>query len=125
MRGARRGGVGLGAVIVLVIVQLAVVGAVVCGGHDQGLTARRLDSARALYAAEAGANMAMRELMLNADEDGDGVVGSVSDDDDDSSDPALGLARFVVTKSEGGGVTTIVSTGRSGAARRSIQVVLN
>ena len=33
---------------------------------------------QAFYAAEAGMNMAIREMMVGRDEDGDGVIGAVS-----------------------------------------------
>ena len=72
-------------------------------------------------------NMSIRELMVPADEDSDGGIGSNSDDSDDGTDPAIGNARFVVTAAANTpavGQTTLTSEGRSGEARRRLQAVL-
>ncbi len=98
-----------------------VIGVVLGGARDQDLTIRRLDSVRAFYAAEAGMNMAIREMMLDEDEDGDGEIGTISDDSSDASDPLLGGARVVVTRDVVDGTTTLTSKGRSGLARRHLE----
>ena len=74
-----------------------------------------------------GMNMSIREMMNDADEDGDGAVGTVSDDDDDGTDPGVGNARLVVTAATdtpAAGQTTLTSAGRSGDARRTIDSIL-
>lgn len=119
----RRGTAAVAMIIVLVVLQLVVVGLVNGGAREQDLTTKRLDTVRAVYAAEAGINMAIRELMNNADEDGDGAVGSISSDGNSGNDPALGVARFTVTRTVAGGQTTLLSAGRCGDARRSISAV--
>ena len=92
----RRGTVLVAVLIAMVVVQLAVVGAVLGGARDQDLTVLRIEGARAFYAAEAGANMAMREWITQTDADGDGGVGTISNDGNENNDPALGNARFNV-----------------------------
>jgi hypothetical protein len=65
--------------------------------------------------------------MNDADEDGDGGTGTISDDSDDGTDPTLGNARFVVTAAADTpavGQTTLTSSGRSGEARRKMEAVL-
>jgi hypothetical protein len=111
-------------IVVLLVVNLIVVCMVVGGGRDHELTVRRAETVRAFYAAEAGANMAIREMMQNADEDGDGTIGTISDDGNDATDPALGAARLVVTYGSSGGQATLTSTGRCGTARRRVEAVL-
>ena len=123
----RRASAAVVMIIVLVILQLAVVGAVTGtgsgGGHD--LARARLDAVRAFYAAEAGMNMALREVMLSSDEDGDGGIGSISDDGDDATDPSLTVgARVLVTREVSGGVLTLTSRARSGDARRAVKATL-
>ena len=111
-------------IIALIVLQLVVAGVVVGGARDQDLTTSRIDAVRAFYAAEAGINMGIREMMLNTDEDGDGKVGGISDNGNSTNDPALGAARFVVSQSVNAGVTTIASEGRSGEARRRAEAQL-
>ena len=45
-------------IIALVILQIAVTGAVMSGGRDEDLTVRRADTLRAFYASEGAMNMA-------------------------------------------------------------------
>ncbi|MBX3356893.1 MAG: hypothetical protein KF745_00545 [Phycisphaeraceae bacterium] len=123
-RARHRGSIGLAMVIVLIIVQLTVIGVVTTGVREQDITIQRLDTLRAFYAAEGGMNMAIREMMNNVDEDGDGVIGTISDDGNAANDPALAAARLVVTKSISGPQITLTSQGRSGIARRKAQAVL-
>ena len=113
-------------VIVLLIINLTVIGIVVGISRDHDMTARRMETVEAMYAAEAGANMSIRELMIGVDEDGDGGVGTISDDSIATTDPSLGEARFVVTSSYDSAdqETTVTSKGRSGQARRRLQAVL-
>jgi hypothetical protein len=114
-------------VVILLIVDLIIVGIVVGLSRDHDLTIRRMQTIEAMYAAEAGVNMSIRELMNDADEDGDGTTGTISDDSNDANDPTLGNAQFVVTAAAdtpAAGQTTLTSEGRSGEARRKIEGVL-
>jgi hypothetical protein len=79
-----------------------------------------------MYAAEAGMNMAIRELMVDRDEDGDTYTGGISHDLNDATDPYLGNARFVVIYSHDvvAGETTLTAEGRRGDARRKARAVL-
>jgi hypothetical protein len=112
-------------VVILLIIDLAIVGIVVGLSRDHDLTVRRVQTIEALYAAEAGVNMSIREMMNTADEDGDAGlgngIGTISHDNDEGTDPTLGNARFVVTKVKVGDVTTLTSEGRSGDARRKME----
>ncbi|MFN7020375.1 MAG: hypothetical protein ACK4WH_03480 [Phycisphaerales bacterium] len=119
---ARRGTVTIGLLLAFSLLMLAAVGVVGGGAHEHGLTARRAETMRAFYAAEAGMNMALREVFTNTDEDGDGTVGAISDDGDETNDPALPGARVAVSGSVSGATTTLRSTGRSGESRRSVIV---
>lgn len=120
---SRRGSVGLAMVIVLVILQLLLVGVIASGARDQDQAVNRLDTFRSAYAVESGENMALRELMTNTDQDGDGGVGTISNDGNPNNDPALGTARFCVTSSIAGQQTTLVSKGRAGSTRSQAQLV--
>ena len=120
-----RGSVVVGMIVLLLVVNLIIVGVVLGGARDHDLTARRLETVQAFYAAEAGMNMAIRELMNNADEDGDGAIGSVSDDGDDGNDPSIAAGRVYVTQSTATGTTTVTSIGSAGEARRHIEATLN
>ncbi len=121
----RRGAAVVALILAMLLMALIMVGLVLGGARDQDLTIRRLETVRAFYAAEAGANMAIRELMLNSDDDGDGNIGSISDDGNDANDPSLGGGQVKVVKTVSGSDTTLSSEGRSGEARRTIEAVLN
>lgn len=116
---SRRGSAAVGVIIALVLLQLVVVAAVVGGGREQDVRARQTEAARAQYAADAATQMAIRELSVNADEDGDGTIGAIA------SNVAAGkvfnsaaLRATVVTSS---GVATVSALGSQGIARRATQ----
>ena len=111
-------------VIALVMLQLTIVGVVVAGARDEDLTVQRVDTHRAFYAAEAGANMAMREVILNVDADSDGAIGTISNDGNAANDPALGTAYVYVSSSISGPAIILSSQSRSGAARRRIDITV-
>lgn len=118
----RRGTAAIGVIIALVLLQLTVVGMVMAGAREHDLTTKRLDTLRAFYAAEGGVNMAVRELTVATDADGDGVVGSISADGVDSDDPVIGSARVGVTLTVSDGITTVTARGRAGDAVRVLRL---
>ncbi len=120
----RRGVAAVAMVLVLLLVGILVIAMVVRGGRDQLLTVRRLETVRSFYAAEGGMNMAIAELINGSDEDGDGVIGSISDDGNDANDPAIGSARFMVELDSSGSETVVTSWGRSGESRRRAEATL-
>jgi len=113
-----RGMAAIAVITLMLLLSLVVMGMVHGTARDQSLTVSRVETIQAFYAAEAGMNMAIRELSEDTDEDGDGTVGTISDDSDDATDPVLGGGRVMVTASESGGQYTLTSQGRSGASRR-------
>ena len=120
----RQATIAISMVIALVVVNLIVISIVIGGARDHDLTIKRVETIQSFYAAEAGMNMAIREMMNNADEDGDGAVGTISDDGNAANDPAFGQAQVFVTASVAGPQTTLRSKGRSGDARREVETVL-
>lgn len=118
----RRGAAAIIAVVLMVVVGVVFTGMVLGAARHHDLTVERVRTAQAFYAAEAGMNMAMREIMSNADDDGDGTIGSISDDDDDATDPDVGVGAVVVTL-QSGAQLTVTSTGRAGNARRALEVM--
>ncbi len=113
----RRAMAAVAMVAVLVIVDLIVVGIAVGLSRDHDLTVRRLQTVEAMYAAEAGMNMSIREMMNDADEDGDSGIGTVST-------KTIGSASVIVTASSVPPQTTLTSVGTSGDARRRMESVL-
>ena len=120
----RRGMAAVVMVVLLLLLNLIIIGMVLGGARDQDVTVRRVETVQAFYAAEAGVNMAIRELMEGTDEDGDGTVGSISDDGSDASDPAVGPARVVVRLIPSGGGAALEGIGRAGESRRKIQTLV-
>ena len=119
----RRGVVAVALIVVLLLGNLIIVGVVLGGARDHDLTVQRVDTVQAFYAAEAGMNMALREMTANNDEDGDGTIGGISDDGNGGNDPGFGAAKSVVTASEDAGQTTLLSQGRGALARRWMTAV--
>ncbi|MCP3905742.1 MAG: hypothetical protein GY715_19115 [Planctomycetes bacterium] len=111
-------------IIVLLMLDLIIVGMVLGSGRHSALARQRVDTVRAFYAAESGVNMSLRELVNDADEDGDGTIGTISDDGNDANGPDLGTARVHVTQTLGPLYTTLNCDARVTDARRSIDVVL-
>lgn len=122
-----RGIAAIAMIVVLVVVNLVVVGLTLGLARDHELTIRRIQSIRAMYAAEAGMNMSIREMINDVDEDGDGTTGTISDDGNAANDPDLGNAQVVVTSAvdvPAVGQVTLTSEGRSGDARRTTRTIL-
>ncbi len=115
----RRGVIAIAMIVLLLILDLIILSMVIGGTRDHDLTVRRMETIESFYAAEAGMNMAIRELMELSDEDGDLTVGTISDDSpvNPANDPTLGNAQFFVSVSG----TVYTSEGRSGEARRTMQ----
>lgn len=116
----RRAAAGIASIVILVFLQLAVVWSVVLSARDQDTTVQRLDTLRSFYAAEAGMNMAIREMINNSDEDGDGTIGTISNDNNAGNDPQLSTARVYVVKTISGPTSILTSRGRAGVARRQL-----
>lgn len=118
----RRGIAAMALVMVLAMISLAILGMVLGGARDQDLTVSRLETLRSMYAAEGGAQMAMREVLTNTDADGDGAIGGVSDDGNASNNPSIGGATVWVDRSDSAGSATLDvkgSTSVSSAPRSS------
>jgi hypothetical protein len=112
-------------IVLLLILDLVVLVMVLGGARDQDLTVRRVETVQAFYAAESGVNMAVRELMLDADEDGDGSTGGISDDENDGNDPTIGSAAVCVQMAMGAEGTTLSSDARAGEARRRLEATFS
>ncbi len=124
MRCRHRGAAAIATVVLLLILDLILIRIVIGGARDHDLTVRRVETIQAFYAAEAGMNMAIREQMNNTDEDGDGTVGTISDDGNPANDPTFGQAQVLVTSAVAGPQTTLTSQGRAVESRREIEAVL-
>ena len=120
----RRGVAAIVMVVLVLLMDLVIMGMVLHGARDHDLTVRRVETVRAFYAAEGGINMGIRELMNGSDEDGDGGIGSISDDGEGATDPALGAATVRVSRSIEAGGTRLTSEGRDGASRRRLEATL-
>ena len=121
MRCRRRGMAAIATVVLLLILDLIIIRIVIGGARDHDLTVRRLETIQAFYAAEAGMNMAIREMMNDTDEDGDGAIGTISDDATPANNPAFGQAQVLVTSAVAGPHTTLTSHGRAGDVRREVE----
>jgi hypothetical protein len=111
-------------IVALVIVQIAVIGVVLNGRLDQRLTLDRMDAGKAQFACDSGIEMALRELYDGADEDGDGIVGGISDDSNSATGIIVNGCKVSVHRSDAAGVITLTATAVGTSASRSIQVTL-
>ena len=109
----RRGIAVVAMVVVLLIIDLVVIAIVIGGARDHDLTVARMETIEAFYAAEAGMEMCMRELIEEDDEDGDGATGSISHEtptNNEANDPAFATAKTL----------PLHEPGRQHAPRRTI-----
>lgn len=121
---SRRGTIMVVVLVMLLIVELIVVSIVIGGARDHDLTLRRMQSVESFYASEAGINMAIREIIEGADEDGDTKIGGISDDGNAANDPTLGNAQVFVIAVTVGADTTLTSEGRSGETKRTARAIV-
>lgn len=91
------GGVLIAVVVVLVLLQVLVFGIISINTDAQRHTPASIEGARALYAAEAGANMSLAEVYANVDRDADGMIGSISNDANSANNPSANGIAFSVT----------------------------
>jgi len=119
---SRRGTVLVAIVAFLLLSEVAIIGLVLNTARHQYLAVDRLDTVRSFYASEGGMNMAVREVLINVDEDGDGVIGTISDDANGTNDPKIGDGRVFVTSQVVGPKRLLTSNGRSGKAARQLIV---
>ena len=120
-RGQRRGTAAVAVLVVMLLLGLFEVGIVKAGARDQDVSVDRLLTVQAFYAAEAGAQMAFREISLGIDEDGDGTIGSISSDGNDANDPTFGSAAVHCNVAFLSPTLRLISLGRAGSARREIE----
>ncbi len=122
---SRRGSVLAAVIVLLLILEIAVASLLMSSTNEQSVGVDRLDTVRAFYAAEAGTQMALREMMLGRDEDGDGVVGGVSDDGDATTNPRFGNASVHVMVTIVAGAMVVTSDGSCGKAMRIVQATVS
>ena len=100
--------------LAMVVLSLVVFGVVGGGTRDHELAGLRVQSTNAFYAAEAATNMSLAEIYNNTDADGDGTIGTISNDGDAANDPALGTAQFNVTSVSSASGRRFSAQGRAG-----------
>jgi hypothetical protein len=92
----RRGTVLVAVLIVLSLFMLMVAAVVITASRDSMASVARRDSLQAEYLSQAGASMAMYELAVGQDADGDGQVGGISDDGNSATGITTLGGRFSV-----------------------------
>lgn len=121
----RRGSVLVAVVVALVVLLLVVVAVVTTVSRSSELSVLQIQGSRAQYAAEAAANMAVKEVLDGVDQDGDGGVGTISNDSNASTDPTINNGtRMWVTRSDSAGVITLTAHAENADAVRAIRVTL-
>lgn len=98
---ARRGAVATALVLAIVLLGVAVTAATVAAGSGLGLASLRSDHLRAVAACDAGLQLSLAELASGLDTDGDGTIGSISDNGLDADDPTLEGAAVIVENDDG------------------------
>lgn len=122
---SRRGTILIAVVVALVLIQLVVLGIVIAGSRQQDMTIRRLEGARAYYDTESAMSMAVREVARNADDDGDGTIGSIA-----GNTGGMGRTftstdiRALVSVARSGSSVTLTAAGSGGASARTLQANL-
>lgn len=117
-RSARRGSILVVTVVAMIILLMLVATVVLSGGREGEQSQLRFQEARAGYAADAGANMALREIRRNTDLDGDGAIGTISNDNNTGTDPTVGVGGAKVRVTPSGTNIYTVSSRTGTPARR-------
>ena len=121
----RRGSILVALVVALIVLSLIVIGVSLAGARDLDLTVHRAQWSQAQLAATAAADMAVKELYDNVDEDGDGTIGTISGGTGGSGNPVINGASFYASKSVSGSTTTVTATGTGGNSTAVVQVTLS
>lgn len=121
----QRGMIAVALIIALIILQVAIVGVLVSGTRDQINTRTRLEAIRVRYAALGASQMALREIYLGTDIDGDGGIGSVSNDGNSANDPIINGVGITVARSVSGGSTILTVTATGATCTHKSQITLN
>lgn len=125
LKGFRRGSVLLVALLVVVMLSVVVTSVIASGENEVERIVTQVQGDRAMYAAESVATIAVKELMANVDYDGDGTIGSVSNDSNDANDPTFNAGTSAkATKVNSGGEIIVTAMADNDDAARSIEVRL-
>jgi hypothetical protein len=122
---SRRGAVAIALVITMLLVGMLLIGVVLSGSRDQSASIHRMAAVRAYYAAEAGANLSLREIQYRTDFDGDGKVGTIAGTHAVLNGFLIGFGNVVVTEAAAptAGFREIRSIAAAEPYRRSICVI--
>lgn len=124
-RACRRGSVLVAMLVVLLVLTLVVSAVVLSASRDSQMWSARVQGVRAQRAAEAAANMAIKEMIDNIDRDGDGGIGTISNDGNTANDPKINNGtRMWATRVDAGSATTITARAQNGEAARAVAVGL-
>jgi len=122
---SRRGAAIVAIIMVMLLMNLIIVGMVLGGARDNQLAAVRVQGHQAQAAADAAANLAVKELIAGTDLDGDGGIGTISNDSNTATDPTINSGtRIWATKVVAGNTTTITARAQNAEAARAVQVTL-
>lgn len=122
---ARRGAAGVVAIVMLAVLALVAGGVVLSGARDQAVLTGSLEGAAANLAADAGAELVMKELMDETDHDGDGAVGSISNDGNAGNDPVINGCRVSAVRTAVNGQIRIEVTALGTSSARRVRLTLS
>ncbi len=115
---SRRGTILVGIVVAVMVTAAALVTVAVSGRREQDIMVRRFESMQAFYAQEAAAQIAVRELIAQQDDDGDGIIGEIASGTL-ASGIGVGSSKAAADATASGAVWTVQPRGSSGVATRA------
>jgi len=123
-RHSQRGTALVIVIAALMVLMLVVAGVVSLSARQAQLQMYRQSSTNLDNAVTAAAEMGIREMFTGNDEDGDGVVGSISNNNNPADDPNVNACPVTVTRSTVGVTTTLTATAVNSTGARKEQVVI-
>jgi hypothetical protein len=120
----RRGTVLVGLLVGLMLLASALIAVAISGRREQDLTMRRMEAMRAAYAEEAAAQIAVRELVNQQDDDGDGIIGEVAAGVL-ASGITIGSSKASASADASGTVWTVQPQGSNGLSTRGCTLNLS
>lgn len=122
---ARAGFVALGILVIMLLLAAIAISVTSSHARDSGNTQAQVEGARAQAAVDGVLNMSAKELLDSADHDGDGGIGSISDNSNSADDPVISNSRVWSRRTANSNTVTITAHASNASSRRASRLNAN
>jgi len=114
----RTGGAAVVMITLMLLLSLIVIGILAAAANRPMLASREVEGDQTFYAADSALQLALREIMLGIDEDGDGSIGTITD----LSGSIFGATDVHVTRTDSDGEITLTAHGMHDDVSRHLRI---